>query len=328
MSPALFNNVTRRIFDKLKAKWARDGVGTVVGGSRGAKTTHCMFADDTTLFADSKHTLIQMLHDVMAELAKHGLNLNLDKCVVQTNVADVILEPIEIHGQNIPMVDASVGFRALGTQFTLLGRCGAEIKSRMSVAWAKFYSLCPVLGKRDGNLHKRLRLFDTTVAQTALWCCESWLLTQKEKRLVKATQHAMLRRIAGPRRNPDEDWIAWVQRSTRAALAHARASSVRIWLDFHHRSKYTWAGHVVRMDSNRLARRALTWRDSEWWASEFLEKPARERLRRPHCTHWFRYEDELKRFALAQGWQSWQGRAKVTGTWLLSTSAFCQHVRR
>ena len=138
----------------------------------------------------------------------------------------------------------------------------------------------------------------------------------------------MLRRIAGRCRSPDEDWVGWVQRSTRTALTHARAANVRIWLDFHLRSKYSWAGHAIRMDYDRLAHRALRWRDSERRATEFLEKPARERLRRRHCTHWFRYEDELKRFASAQRWRSWQNRAQSTETWLLSMNAFAKHTRR
>ena len=132
-----------------------------------------------------------------------GLNLNLDKCAVQTSNADAPIRPIEIDGQRIPMVSAFSG----GTQYTLQGRCTAEIKGRIAAAWSKFCALWPVLGKRDGNLATRLRLFDTCVSQSALWCCESWLITKKEKDLLKTTQNCMLRRIAGPRRKVDETWV-------------------------------------------------------------------------------------------------------------------------
>ena len=177
MYPVVFNTVTGGVFRMLRDKWARQGFGTVVCGGDTLHSTHAMFADDTTLFASSKAQLVSMIKDVKAALATHGLNLNIDKCLIQTNCPTAAIQPITVDGQAIPMVSASAGFKVLGTQFTLQGKCSAELKCRMSAAWGKFHSLWPLLGKRDGNLGKRLRLFDGSVSQTALWCSESWLLT-------------------------------------------------------------------------------------------------------------------------------------------------------
>ena len=134
MSPALFNNVTRIIFRNLKEKWNREGLGTPVCKDHDVNTTHVMFADDTTLFAASRPDLIRMVTDVKEALAHHGLNLNVDKCVAQTNCKEASVEPIVINGQLLPMVSAYEGFKVLGTQFTLLGRCSAEIRARISGA--------------------------------------------------------------------------------------------------------------------------------------------------------------------------------------------------
>ena len=97
-----------------------------------------MFADDTTLFAANRAQLISMIQDVKAALTEHGLKLNLDKCVVQTNRIGVRIAPLSIDWQSLPMVDATIGFKVLGTQYTLLGRCSAEIRSLVSAAWASF----------------------------------------------------------------------------------------------------------------------------------------------------------------------------------------------
>ena len=182
MSPVVFNNVTRLIFEDLKAKWASEGLGIIVCQDENAcvNTTHCMFADDTTLFASDRRSLVQMLDDMRLALAKHGLKLNLKKCMIQTNRQTDPSEPICIEGQDAKVVDATVGFRVLGAQYTLLGRCGAEIRAREAVAWVKFFSLKDLSCKRDGNLTRSLRLFDSTLTMSALWCCESWLVTQKE----------------------------------------------------------------------------------------------------------------------------------------------------
>jgi hypothetical protein len=200
----------------------------------------------------------------------------------------------------------------------------------MAAAWGKFHQLWPLLGKRDGNIHKRLRLFDTCVSQTLLWCSESWLLTQNEKRLLRSTQNHMLRRIAGPRRAPDELWIDWIKRSTPAAKKLAAEAGIRFWISAHLRSKWSWAGHVVRMDATRLARRATEWRDSKWQAEESMN-PASTRLRRPGCSRWFRWEDELKQYAAISGWSSWQDVAMLrdcsgkAAVWASHCDSFVSH---
>ena len=151
--------------------------------------------------------MIKIIKDVRVALAHHGLNLNMDKCMIQTSRADVPIHPLVIDGQSIPMVLACEGFKVLGTQFTLHGRTSAELRARIGAAWAKFHSLWLLFGKRDGNLMKKLRVFDATVTQTVLWCSESWLLTLKEKRLLVSTQNNMLRKVAGPKRRPEEPWV-------------------------------------------------------------------------------------------------------------------------
>ena len=137
----------------------------------------------------------------------------------------------------------------------------------------------------------------------------------------------MLRKIACPRRTPDEDWVDWIRRSTREALASARKAGICLWVDAHLKCKWNWAGHVIRMNTDRLAFRALIWRDSRWQASE-NEVPTSLRIRRPNRTRWFRYEDELRRYATRQQWDSWQDVAQQrdaagsASRWLQHSSSF------
>ena len=180
----------------------------------------------------------------------------------------------------------------------------------------------------DGNLGKRLRVFDASVTQTVLWCSESWLITQREKQILRSTQHAMLRKIAGARRQPSEDWLDWLKRSTRRALAAAKEHKIRMWHEAHIKQKWTWAGRVMQMPAYRLARRAVEWRDSAWQATEAL-LPSALRVRRPTRSHWFRWEDELRRYATYKGWSSWQSVAKSEpDTWMQSFSNFLDHIRK
>ena len=145
------------------------------------RSAHAMFADDTTLLASSRKDICTMIKDTTDALALYGLSLNLDKCMVQTNRRRAMLKPLLVDGHEMPMVSSNKGFKVLGTMFTFNGRTSAEFQARMSAAWGKFHQMWPLLGKRDADMSKRLRLFDMSVSQTALWCNESWLLTRREK---------------------------------------------------------------------------------------------------------------------------------------------------
>ena len=216
-------------------------------------------------------------------------------------------------GNRIPIVDASAGFKILGTIFTLSGRTSAEFLARIAAGWGKLHQLWPLLGKRSSNLCKRLRIFDMSVSQTVLWCSESWLLTQNEKRILASTQNHMLRRIAGIARSPDEPWVHWLKRSTRQARMRAEEAGIRLWLPAH------------LMDPARLAHRATKWRDSEWQAEE-QTFPTNLRIRRPRRNRWFRWKDELRRYASANGWQSWQAVANQREVWTAHCETFGKHV--
>ena len=54
----------------------------------------------------------------------------------------------------------------------------------------------------------------------------------------------------------------------------------QFWLEAHLRCEWHWAGHVARMDRQRLAARALSWRDSFCGLSKlsFLYDDARDDL--------------------------------------------------
>ena len=80
------------------------------------------------------------------------------------------------------------------------------------------------------------------------------------ERLLTSSQNKMPRRIVGPRRAPDEPRVNWIKRSTHAAVRAAEAAGVRFWFDAHFAAKWSWAGHVARLDPQRLASRSTFWR--------------------------------------------------------------------
>ena len=137
----------------------------------------------------------------------------------------------------------------------------------------------------------------------------------------------MLRRIAGPRRRPDEPWVDWIKRSTRRAVCAAKEHGVRLWKEAQLKNKWNWAGHVLRMDVSRIARRAVEWRDSEWQATEYL-MPNHLRIRRVGRKRWFRWEDDLHRYANHCGLVSWQKETQQRDNWLAHCDGFVKFIKR
>ena len=110
---------------------------------------------------------------------------------------------------------------------------------------------------------------------------------------------------------------------SNAGFSHSKGSLKGVTI---RRSEWCWAGHVIRMTSDRLARRALVWRDSLWQKEEVANFPASSRTRRPWRTRWFRWEDELRNFAQHCGYASWQEIAQrrdvPASEWLAACNDF------
>jgi len=211
-----------------------------------------MFADDTTLVAKSRKALVDMLQDLRAELAKIGLVLNPSKCKVQTNTRRPHgSSSMKVDNMEIPIADGQDGFIVLGVCITVDGRSSKEFERRCAAAWAKFYELWPLLRRRESSLKKRLLLFNASVSKSMLWCSGTWTLTAKEKRHLRAVQRNMLRKFAGPKRAPEEEWVPWIKRATKIAEERAREVGVECWLISHLRGKWRWAGRLVHTDIER-----------------------------------------------------------------------------
>jgi hypothetical protein len=122
LSPGLFLNSVRSCMTALKEKWEQAKLGSIIGSGyrKKSRISFAMFADDTTLISRSKRSLEKMLHDIREELAKMGLNLNVDKCSVQCSKTSAgSTTGLTVDGQCFPVVPRDKGFKVLGTIFTL-----------------------------------------------------------------------------------------------------------------------------------------------------------------------------------------------------------------
>ena len=289
----------------LQEKWEERGYGTIIGSQAGMqRLTYAMFADDTTLISKSRFAMTTMLEDLMVALGDLGLNLNADKCSVQCSHATMRpRSPIKIQGAEFKILSRDEGFRVLGTMFTLNGSSDVEIGSRLAAARAKFAEMKNLLCKKDSNVGKRCLLFEAPVSKTALWCAESWALTVKQKKHIRATQRSMLRTMLGPARMQNEEYIPWIKRATKIAEARAREGGIKCWISTHLQMKWRWASKISNMPDERWAKRTILWRDSVW---QLENGTSSSRPMRSRSGNMMRWENELRRFAEYRNLGNWQ----------------------
>ena len=144
-----------------------------------------------------------------------------------------------------------------------------------------------LLRRRDTDPTKRLRLFESNVGRSVLWCCESWSLTFRQKQRLLITERAMLRRFLAPRRSPVEDYITWLRRATHHAETMRDEAGIKGWVNYASCQKWMWGGHVVRMNAHRWVSRLTQWRDEVWWREQDYRITARPVRSRPgHFNRW------------------------------------------
>ena len=80
------------------------------------------------------------------------------------------------------------------------------------------------------------------MSSCVLWCSESWTPRVEEIRRLTTAYRAMLRRVVGTARAPEEDYLNWISRVTHKAERLAQNAGVRNWVNAHCLSKWSWGG--------------------------------------------------------------------------------------
>ena len=138
----------------------------------------------------------------------------------------------------------------------------------------------------------------------------------------------MLRRFAGPRRRPDEDYIPWLRRATHAAERCRDEAGIKSWNTYASYRKWTWAGHVARMDNHRWAHRMTRWRDEIWWSTQDHRSTGRPMRCRPG--YFSRWEKELCKYLETFSTSDWKTFSSTVSTagWNAHGSKFASCVNK
>ena len=206
-----------------------------------------LYADDCALSAHSLED-IQAIVDSFSDAAKKfGLTISIKKTelMYQPRQNEEHYDPVvTIDGTELTSVKS---FCYLGSVMSFNGSLDDEITQRISKASVAFGRLTHRLWKNhDVKLRTKIGVYRAVVLTSLLYCCETWTPYRRHIKQLEAFHMRCLRRICNIRwqdRVPNTDILE------KCGLTSIEALLIN--------SQMRWAGHVVRMNDERIPKALL-----------------------------------------------------------------------
>ena len=141
----------------------------------GRNINNLIYADDTTLMAESEEELKSLYMKVKEESEKVGLKLNIQKTKI---MASGPVTSWQIDGETVETV---ADFIFLGSKITADGDCTHEIKRLLLLGRKVMTILDSTLKSRDIILPTKVHLVKAMVFPVVTYGCESWTIEKAER---------------------------------------------------------------------------------------------------------------------------------------------------
>jgi hypothetical protein len=243
LSPLLFGIVMDWILKTAMKE--RAGLEWVDGG----KLSDLDFADDVALLHDSWEGM-QTLTSSLEEVAKKfGLVINVVKTKIMTVGNWTSTVKIKVGSQE---VEECQEFCYLGSTINNDGGCDREIVVRLGKANSTFGRLGRIWASRKISTRVKVRLYNSLVLAVLLYGAETWPMTKSTTRKLEAAHHRWLRKILH---------ITWKNKVTNEKVRELTQQGNLE--DTIRERRLRWTGHVMRMDTRRIARQATNWKPAD-----------------------------------------------------------------
>ncbi|KAJ4429396.1 hypothetical protein ANN_21553 [Periplaneta americana] len=233
-----------------------------------------VYADDVNMLGENPQTIRENAGILLEASKEIGLEVNPEKTKYMIMSRDQNI----VRNGNIKIGDLSFEgvekFIYLGATVTNINDTRKEIKHRINMGNACYYSVEKLLSSSLLSKNLKVRIYKTVILPVVLYGCETWTLTLREEHRLRVFENKALRKIFGAKR--DEVTGEW--RKLHNTELHALYSSPDIIRNIKSR-RLRWAGHVARMGESRNAYRLLVGRPE---GKRPLERPRR------------RWEDNIK----------------------------------
>ncbi|CAH8503536.1 unnamed protein product [Schistosoma rodhaini] len=243
ISPFLFNFAIDDILETAPMDVSNGGVDMLPG----ERLLDLEYADDIVLLCDNAQGMQSTLNQLAISVRRYGMCFAPSKCKVLLQDWQDSHPVLTLDGEQIEVVEK---FVYLGSYISAGGGVSDEIDARIMKARAAYANLGHLWRLRDVSLAVKGRIYNASVRAVLLYACETWPLRVEDVRRLSVFDHRCLRRIAD---------IQWQHHVSNVKVRHrvfGRRDNDSIGVTIlKHRLRLL--GHVLRMSSQRLPRRAL-----------------------------------------------------------------------
>ena len=99
------------------------------------------------------------------------------------------------------LIERMEEFKYLGKTLTNQNYIQEEIKSRLKIGNACYYSVQNLLSSSLLSKTLKIKIHRTIILPVVLYGCETWSLTMREERRLRVFEIRVLRRVFGPKRD-------------------------------------------------------------------------------------------------------------------------------
>jgi len=173
LSPLLFNFVLEYAIRRVQVN--QDGLKL--------NGTHqlLVYADDVNILGGSVHTVKKNAEALVAATKEIELEVNSHKTKYMTVSRDQNagrIRSMKIHNSSVERVEE---FKYLRTTLTNQNSIQEEIKSRLKLGNACYYSVQNLLSSRLLSKNLKIKIYGTIILPVVLYGCKTWSLTLREE---------------------------------------------------------------------------------------------------------------------------------------------------
>ncbi|KAJ4441696.1 hypothetical protein ANN_11554 [Periplaneta americana] len=201
-----------------------------------------VYADDVNMLGGNTRTIRENTEILLEASKAIGLEVNPEK----TKYMIISRDQNIVRNGNIKIGDLSFEevekLKYLGATVTNINDTREEIKRRINMGNACYYSVEKLLSSSLLSKNLKVRIYKTVILPVLLYGCETWTLTLREEHRLRVFENKVLRKIFGAKR--DEVTGEW--RKLHNTELHALYSSPNIIRNLKSR-RLRWAGHVAQI---------------------------------------------------------------------------------
>ena len=154
------------------------------------------YADDVNILGGSVHTVEENAEALVVATKETGLEVNADE------TRYMIMSRDQNAGRShIMKIERVEEFKYLGTTLINQNSIQEEIKSRLKLGNACYYSVQNLFSSSLVSKNLKIKIYRTIILPVVVYGCETWSLTLREERRLRVFENRVLRRVFGPKKD-------------------------------------------------------------------------------------------------------------------------------